>query len=80
LLCLLAVLMVGNGVRALQQVGLVPLTVWGGFEVRALGLYATREGLLSQALVLLVLVVSALWTGLRGGQGGATNGRAPAAA
>ena len=32
-------------------------------------------------LLLLVLVVSALWTGLRGGQGGgATNGRAPAAA
>ena len=81
LLCLLAVLMVGNGVRALQEVGLVPLTVWGGFEVRALGVYATREGLLSQAIVLLVLVVSALWTGLRGGQGGgATNGRAPAAA
>jgi high-affinity iron transporter len=81
LLCLLAVLMVGNGVRALQQVGLVPLTVWGGFEVRALGLYATREGIVSQAVVLLVLVVSALWTGLRGGQGGgATNGRAPAAA
>jgi high-affinity iron transporter len=81
LLCLLAVLMVGNGVRALQEVGLVPLTVWGGFEVRALGLYATREGLLSQAMVLLLLAVSALWTGLRGGQsGGATNGRAPAAA
>ena len=81
LLCLLAVLMVGNGVRALQEVGLVPLTVWGGFEVRALGVYATREGILSQAIVLLVLVVSALWTGLRGGQGGgATNGRAPAAA
>ena len=81
LLCLLAVLMVGNGVRALQQVGVVPLTVWGGFEVRALGVYATREGILSQAIVLVVLVASALWTGLRGGQsGGATNGRAPAAA
>ena len=81
LLCLLAVLMVGNGVRALQQVGLVPVTVWGGFEVRALGVYATREGILSQAIVLVVLVVSALWTGLRGRQGGgATNGRAPAAA
>ena len=81
LLCLLAVLMVGNGVRALQEVGLVPVTVWGGFEVRALGVYATREGILSQAIVVVVLVVSALWTGLRGGQsGGATNGRAPAAA
>ncbi|MFL5308850.1 MAG: FTR1 family protein [Myxococcales bacterium] len=81
LLCLLAVLMVGNGVRALQEVGLVPLTVWGGFEVRALGVYATREGILSQAIVVVVLVASALWTGLRGGQGGgAASGRAPAAA
>jgi len=81
LLCLLAVLMVGNGVRALQEVGLVPLTVWGGFEVRALGVYPTREGLLSQAFVLLALLLSALWTGFHGRQsGGATNGRAPAAA
>jgi high-affinity Fe2+/Pb2+ permease len=73
--------MVGNGVRALQEAGILPLHVWGGFEVRALGVYATREGLLSQAIVLLVLVVSALWTGLRGGQsGGTTSGRAAAAA
>jgi high-affinity iron transporter len=67
LLCLLAVLMVGNGIRALQEVGVVPITVWGGFEIPALGVYATREGLVSQALVLLGLVGSALWTGLRGG-------------
>ena len=81
LLCALAVVMVGNGVRALQEVGLVPLTVWGGFQVRALGVYGTREGLLSQAIVLVVLAASAVWTGVRGRQsGGATNGRAPAAA
>ena len=78
LLCLLAVLMVGNGVRALQEVGVVPLTVWGGFEVRSLGVDATREGLLSQAIVLLLLVGSALWSGLRGG--GAAKGRETAAA
>jgi len=81
LLCALAVFMVGNGVRALQEVGVVPLTVWGGFEVPALGLYATREGLLSQAIVLLILAGSALWTGLRGRQGGgAAKGQATAAA
>ena len=80
-LCALAVVMVGNGVRALQEVGLVPLTVWGGFEVRAIGVYATREGILAQAIVLVLLAASAVWTGLRGRQGGdATNGRAPAAA
>jgi len=66
LLCVLAVLMVGNGVRALQEIGALPLTVWTGFEVRALGIYGTREGLLSQAIVLLVLIGSALWSILRG--------------
>jgi high-affinity iron transporter len=81
LLCALAVFMVGNGVHSLQEVGLVPLTVWGGFEAPALGVYATREGLLAQAIVLAVLAASAVWTGMRGRQGkNATNGRAPAAA
>jgi high-affinity iron transporter len=62
LLCALAVLMVGNGVRSLQVLGSLPLTVWGSFQLPALGLYATREGLLAQALVLLGLIGSALWT------------------
>jgi high-affinity iron transporter len=65
LLCLLAVLMVGHGVRSLQILGALPLTVWGAFQVPALGLYATREGLLAQALVILLLALSALWTALR---------------
>jgi high-affinity iron transporter len=65
LLCGLAVLMVGHGVRSLQIVGAVPLTVWGAFQVPALGLYATREGLCAQAFVLLALLLSALWTMLR---------------
>jgi high-affinity iron transporter len=72
LLCGLAVLMVGNGVRSLQVLGSLPMTVWGSFQVPALGLYATREGLLSQAFVLLGLIASALWTALRrDGAGGA---------
>jgi len=78
LLCALAVLMVGHGVRSLQVLGAVPLTVWGAFQVPALGLYATREGLCAQAFVLLALIGSALWTTLRGG--GPANRQAPAAA
>src|SRR5207302_1435093 len=39
LLCALAVLMVGHGVRSLQILGAVPLTIWGAFQVPALGLY-----------------------------------------
>ena len=58
----LAILMVGNGIRSLQLQGALPLTVWGAFQVPALGLYATREGLLAQAFVLLSLAASALWT------------------
>jgi high-affinity iron transporter len=66
LLCGLAVLMVGNGVRSLQEVGWLPLTVWGGFQLPALGIYATREGLAAQALVLFGLISSALWSATRG--------------
>jgi high-affinity iron transporter len=61
LLCGLSVLLVGNGVRSLQVLGALPLTVWGAFQVPALGLYATREGLVAQALVLVGIGVSALW-------------------
>ncbi len=66
LLSLLAVLMVGNGVRSLQVLGILPLTVWGAFQLPALGLYATREGILAQALVVLFLALSALWNTMRG--------------
>jgi high-affinity iron transporter len=77
LLCILAVLMVGNGVRALQEIGAIPLTVWTGFQLRALGFYGTREGMIAQAVVLAILVGSALWSVLRGGSG-SQGGRAPA--
>jgi len=82
LLCLLAVLMVGHGVRSLQVLGALPLTVWGAFQVPALGLYATREGLCAQALVLFALIGSALWTALRRDRrgDGPANRPAPAAA
>jgi high-affinity iron transporter len=76
LLCGLAVLMVGHGVRSLQVLGTLPLTVWGAFQVPALGLYATREGLCAQAFVLVALLASALWTALRRGhQGGGPENR-----
>lgn len=73
----LAVLMVGNGVRSLQVLGVLPLTVWGAFQLPALGLYATREGLLSQAAVLAFLIGSAVWNSMRGES---TGRRASAAA
>jgi high-affinity iron transporter len=63
----LAVLMVGNGVRSLQLQGALPLTVWGAFQLPALGLYATREGVLAQAFVIVTLAASALWTSMHHG-------------
>ena len=66
LLSVLAVLMVGNGVRSLQILGILPLTVWGAFQLPALGVYATREGILAQALVVVFLAGSALWNSMRG--------------
>jgi high-affinity iron transporter len=76
LLCVLSILMVGNGIHGLQEIGALPVTVWTGFELRALGIYGTREGVLSQAAVLFVLVGSALWSVLRG-RAGPHGGRAP---
>jgi high-affinity iron transporter len=78
LLCGMAVLMVGNGVRSLQIQGALPLTVWGAFQIPALGIYATREGLLAQALVLLLLGASALWTTRRPGRQAKDEAAAPA--
>ena len=78
LLCGMAVLMVGNGVRALQIQGALPLTVWGAFQIPGLGIYATREGVLAQALVLVLLGASALWTTRRPGRRAKDEAAAPA--
>lgn len=58
LFCGLAAMMIGNALHELQLLGVVPLTVWGGFELPALGIYPTREGLLGQGLVLLLVLGS----------------------
>ncbi|HEY2028638.1 MAG TPA: FTR1 family protein [Myxococcales bacterium] len=78
LLCVLAVLMVGNGIRSLQVLGSLPMTVWGTFQLPALGVYATREGLLAQALVVIGLIASALWTAGRADRAPTTNAAASA--
>ncbi len=84
LLCGLAVVLVGNGAHSLQVTGVLPLTVWSGLQLPALGVYGTREGLLAQALVLGGLVLSALWSVWKkskdGGEPNKPGNSAPAAA
>jgi len=53
----LAISLVGQGIRALQEGGYLALTSLSLPSLPALGLYATRQGLLAQLVVLgLVLV------------------------
>ena len=59
LLTALAISLVGQGVRALQEGGYLPLTPLGTAAggLPALGLYPTLEGLGTQLLVLLLVLV-----------------------
>jgi len=69
LLCGLAVMMVGEGVRSLQEAGLLGQRLVPFPEVPQLGIFATIEGLAAQGSVVLALLVSlfySLWRA-RGG-------------
>jgi len=63
-LCAMAVVLAGKGVRALQEAGVVSVTLLPGPRVDWLGLFPTAETLAAQALVAGVIVVITLW-GLR---------------
>jgi high-affinity iron transporter len=56
----LAISLVGQGIRALQEGGYLALTSLPLPSLPALGLYATRQGLLAQ-IVVLVLVLVPVW-------------------
>lgn len=59
LLCALAVVLAGKGVRALQEAGWVGITFVGGPRVDWLGLFPTLETLAAQALVVAAIVAIA---------------------
>ena len=61
-LCALAVVMVGEGVRALQEAGLVGLRSIDLPQIPSLGIFATAQGIGAQALVLSGLLGSLLLT------------------
>ena len=62
LLALLAVVFAGNGVAALQEAGAVEATAIAFVTVPLLGVYPTLEGVLAQAVVM-VLVLTGIWIG-----------------
>jgi len=69
-LALLSFMLVGKGVHALQEAGVVPLTLIGLRDVAWLGLYGSVESLAAQGLLVLALIASALWPLLTSRSGG----------
>lgn len=60
LLALLAFSLSGKGIRALQEAGIIPIHAIPFFELPTLGIHATAEGLITQGLLLLALLASAI--------------------
>ena len=62
LLAALSIVMVGKGIRALQEAAVVPSTwIWTAADFPTFGIFGTREGLLAQALLFTLLIASAAW-------------------
>jgi high-affinity iron transporter len=62
LIAVLAVVLIGKGVAALQEAGYIavnPLLGWPRSEL--LGLYPTQEGMIAQALMAVLLIIGFLW-------------------
>jgi high-affinity iron transporter len=60
-LALLSFMLVGKGMRALQEAAVVAIHPVSFPELQWLGIYATREGLIAQGALFLMLTASALW-------------------
>jgi high-affinity iron transporter len=64
-LAALAVMLVGKGVRAMQEAGVMSASDVGFPDVPTLGVYGTAQGLLAQGALVILLAASALWPWLR---------------
>jgi high-affinity iron transporter len=60
-LALLSFMLVGKGIRALQEAAVIGVHPLPLPELQWLGVYATREGLIAQGSLMLMLVGSAIW-------------------
>ena len=62
LMLLLAVIFTGHGVKALQVAGIATASPTGAIHLSALGVYPTVETLMAQAIVLLIVIATFVWT------------------
>jgi high-affinity iron transporter len=61
LLALLALVLVGKGVHALQEAGALAITSLPIVEIPSLGFFASVQSVLAQAVLLVLLATSAVW-------------------
>ncbi len=63
LMAVLAVVLAGKGVAALQEAGWLSLTLVKAPRIELIGMYPTLQGLVAQLVVLVVLVAGFAWNG-----------------
>src|SRR5690606_13320143 len=71
LIAILAVVLIGKSVSALQEAGFLPVTLWeDGIRVTLLGIYPTLQGIAAQVAMAVLLVVAFMFSGgrRRGGE------------
>lgn len=62
LIAVLAVVLIGKGTGALQEAGYLPITPWPGFPRNAfLGIYPTRETIIAQLAMIVLLMLGFAW-------------------
>ncbi|SMB30765.1 putative Cytochrome c subfamily [Sterolibacterium denitrificans] len=61
LVAVLAVVLAGKGVAALQEAGWLPVSLYAGPRFDLLGLYPTLQGVSAQVLTLLILLAGFAW-------------------
>lgn len=81
MLCALAVVLAGKGVRSLQEAGVVAISPVTGPRIDVLGVFPTTETLLAQGAVLVAFVALTAWAIARGrARAARTRDQAPASA
>ena len=64
LIAVLAVVLIGKSVSALQEAGYLPITWWeGGIRIELIGVYPTVQGVAAQAAVAVLLLLGFLLSG-----------------